>query len=180
MVFLEALESTYSEYQQMKYLTFGVYHEKLEIKAIQNSIHDGTLKYKPVLDFGLSETFEMKCDLLRQFLDHQLLLREFNSKASTYGFSFLNSKEAIAHQDELRTLEEKLLHNPELHQEVQENIDAYENNMIKNISAYCRENPFEKAVFMCGVAHRRSMIEKIRSNKEMLDLEIDWSFPEDL
>lgn len=33
VVFLEALEDTYSEYQQDIFLNFGVFHEKLEIRA---------------------------------------------------------------------------------------------------------------------------------------------------
>jgi len=180
VVFLEAIKSTYLEIEQLKFLEFGVYHKKLEIKALQPFIHEDYITYVPVLDFGHSDVFDQKYDVVTQYREFQILLDGFNSKASTYGFSFLNSKEAIAHQEELRALEAKLLPNPELNQEFQDHIDAYENNMIKNISAYCKENTFEKAIFMCGVAHRRSMIEKISSNKEMFDLEIEWSFPEDL
>lgn len=180
VVFLEALDSTYPEYKRMIFSEFGLYDTKLEIKAIQYYLLDRPLTYVPVLDFGLSDAFMKRCDLLEQFPEHKSLYSDFYFKEKTLGFSFLNSKEAIALQEELRALEDKLLYNSDLNQKALEDIDSYENNMMKNISAYCRENTFEKAVFMCGVAHRKSMIEKISSSQEMLDLEIDWHFPEGL
>ena len=40
-------------------------------------------------------------------------------------------------------------------------IDAYENSMIRNIYSYWNNNHFSSAIFMCGAAYRKSIIEKI-------------------
>lgn len=177
VIFLEALDSTYSNYQKMAFSSFGVFHQKLEIQAIQKFSFQRYFEYIPVLDIGLSEEFEKKYNQVCQYPEIQRLLDNFNSMASKLGFTFLNSKEAIELQDELRKLEKILFNNPEKQKIVDGHIDDYENNMIKNIYAFCGENHFDKAVFMCGVAHRNSIIQKIRKDKRMMQLGIEWSFP---
>ncbi|MBY5951607.1 hypothetical protein KUV23_11515 [Algoriphagus marincola] len=177
VIFLEALESTYSKYERMTFSSFGVLHQKLEIQAIQKFSFQRSFEYLPVLDVGLSEEFEKKYNQVCQNPELQRHLDNFNSMASKFGFTFLNSKEAIELQDELRKFEENLFNNPEKQKIVDGHIDDYENNMIKNIYAFCVENHFDKAVFMCGVAHRNSIIQKIRKDKRMMELGIEWSFP---
>ena len=46
--------------------------------------------------------------------------------------------------------------------------------MMRNIYSYCRDNQFEKAVFMCGVAHRHSIIEKIGSFNSKENMNLNW------
>ena len=60
VVFLEALEDTYSEYEKILFSSFGVFHKKLEIRAIQKYGCNPPFKYIPVLDNGLSDSFEKK------------------------------------------------------------------------------------------------------------------------
>lgn len=55
VIFLEELEDNYSKYDQMKFSQFGVYKERLELKAIQSYNQNHTFEYVPVLDIGLSE-----------------------------------------------------------------------------------------------------------------------------
>ncbi len=50
VVFFEALEETYSKYENSMFLSFGVFHKKLEISAIQKYSCNTTFKYIPVLD----------------------------------------------------------------------------------------------------------------------------------
>jgi len=89
------------------------------------------------------------------------LIDNFNSLASEYGFEFLNSVESIKLQEEMRMLESRLLNGSEVSKAANEDIDAYENSMIRNIYSYCKINQFITAIFLCGVAHRKSIIEKI-------------------
>ncbi|WP_338226990.1 hypothetical protein [Algoriphagus taiwanensis] len=145
--------------------------------SIQKYFLESTFKYIPVLDIGHSEEFEKKYDFVCQNFEHQRLLNKLNSLASDLGFSFLNSPQAMELEDELRKLEEQIFNNPEEQKKVEDHIDDYENNMIKNIYSYCRENHFNKAVFMCGVAHRKSMLQKIAEYEEATDLKLDWKFP---
>jgi hypothetical protein len=90
------------------------------------------------------------------------------------GFQFLNSEKSIQLHEEMRELENHIINDNEICQKFNENIDAYENSMLRNIDAYSKENLFNKAIFMCGSAHRKSIIEKIYKTQEYLKL--NWTF----
>lgn len=174
VVFLEALESTYSNYEKTMFSSFGVYHRKLEIEAIQKYSNDSSIEYVPLLDSGLSDLFNNKYERICEYSQFQEMFDEFNSLAKTKGFQFLNSQLSIALHQKMRILENLLLNHNELNEAVNADIDAYENSMIRNIYSYCRINRFEKAVFMCGSAHRQSIIEKIRRFNSKEKMDINW------
>lgn len=174
IVFLEALENTYSNYEKDLFSSFGVYHRKLEIKAIQKYSHSSSFEYVPVLDNGLSDSFEKKYDLVCDNIQFKTMLDEFNSLASEQGFPFLNSAESIYRQEKMRALEDRLLPGNKLNETADEDIDAYENSMMRNIYSYWRNNQFDKAVFLCGVAHRRSIIEKMESFNCKEKTDLNW------
>ncbi|HET8865765.1 MAG TPA: hypothetical protein VFM80_08695 [Gracilimonas sp.] len=174
IVFLEALENTYSNYEQNLFSSFGVYHQKLEIKAIQKYCHSSSFEYVPVLKNELSNSFEKKYDLICENIQFQRMLDDFNSLASEQGFLFLNSSKSIYLQEKMRTFEYLLLPDNKLNKAVNEDIDAYENSMMRNIYSYCRNNQFDKAVFLCGVAHRHSIIEKIESFNSKEKIALNW------
>jgi len=174
VIFLEALDDTYSNYEKMVFSSFGVYHRKLEIRAIQKFCLNNSCEYIPVLDNGLSDSFERKYDKVCQYREIQELIDNFNFLASEYGFNFLNSIESINHQDQMRILESKLSINPELELDFNLDIDEYENSMMRNIYSYCKNNKFNSAIFMCGVAHRKSIIEKIEKFSAHEHVNINW------
>ena len=74
----------------------------------------------------------------------------------------------------MRILENHLLNDNELNEAFNSDIDAYENSMMQNIYSYCRINEFDKAVFLCGSAHRLSIIEKIRNFNSKEKMDIKW------
>lgn len=174
VIFLEALEKTYSKYEENLFSSFGVYHQKLEIKAIQKYRLISLVEYVPVLDNGLPDSFHKKYDLVCENKKHQMMVDDYNSLASNQGFQFLNSEKSMILQGKMRKLESRILPDHRLQESFNQDINAYENSMMQNILLYCRENQFRKAAFLCGVAHRQSIIEKIESlnNKETID--IDW------
>lgn len=174
VIFLEALGDTYSNYEKNLFSSFGVYHRKLEIKAIQRYSHSSLFEYVPVLDNGLSDSFKKKYDLVCENIQFQTMLDEFNSLASEQGFPFLNSAESIYLQEKMRRFEYHLLPGNKLNEAADEDIDAYENSMMRNIYSYCRNNQFDKAVFLCGVAHRRSIIEKMESFNSKEKIDLNW------
>lgn len=174
IIFLEALGNTYSNYEKNLFSTFGVYHQKLEIKAIQKYCHSSSIEYVPVLDNELSDSFEKKYDLVCENIQFQTMLDDFNSLASEQGFLFLNSAKSIYLQGNMRMFESRLLLENKLNKSVNEHIDAYENSMMRNIYSYYRNNQFEKAVFLCGVAHRHSIIEKIESFNSKEKINFNW------
>lgn len=174
VVFLEALEDTYSEYQQYTFSNFEVFHEKLEIRALQKYSFISQFEYVPVLVEGLADSFEKKFNLVCQNIHFQKMLDNYNSLASIKGFDFLNSEESIRLHEEMCKYGDSILRDNELIQTFNNDIDKYENSMMTSIYSFCMNTKFKNAVFMCGVAHRQSLIDKIETYKSKKDLDISW------
>jgi len=176
VIFLEALEDNYSKYDQFIFSQFGVYKERLELKTIQKYSQNHTFQYVPVLDIGLSDEFGKKIKIVSENIDCQRLLDNYNLLEMDGGFQFLNSEKSIVLQEEMRELENRILNNEIMRQKVNASIDAYENSMIRNIYSFCKEKSFNTAIFMCGVAHRKSIIEKIVEYEKNSEIKINWTF----
>lgn len=174
VIFLEALDETYSNYENYLFSSFGVFHKKLEISAIQKYCLNNSFEYIPVLDNELSDAFKRKYELVCENREWQKLIDSFNSLAEEYGFAFLNSIESIKLQEEMRVLESLLLSSGEINKAANEAIDAYENSMIRNIYLYCKNNHFNSAIYMCGAAHRKSIIEKIEKFNAQEYIKLNW------
>jgi hypothetical protein len=141
VIFLEALEDTYSKYDDSLFSSFGVYHKKLEISAIQKySFFNNPFDYVPVLNNELSDAFERKYSIVCQNQGFQKLLDNFSYLTAEHGFEFLNSIECIKLQEEMRMLEPLILKDIELEKAVNVDIDEYENSMLQNIYSYCKNN----------------------------------------
>lgn len=173
--FLEALDETYSNYQKSLFSSFGVFHKKLEIKAIQKYNLKNDIDYIPVLDNGLSDWFHKKYDIVCENIEFHKLLDNFNYLTSEHGFQFLNSGESIKLQEEMRMFENFLLSDNRINTTANEDIDAYENSMLRNIYSYCRDKQFDTAIFLCGVAHRKSIIEKIEKFNLQEKIGLNWT-----
>ena len=156
------------------FLSFGVYHRKLEIRALQKYCSNASFKYIPVLDNELSDAFAKKYKIVCENIEWQKLLDNFNSLAKEHGFQFLNSTESIMLQEEMRMFENQLLNDSEINKATNEWIDTYENSMMHNIYSYCRNTQFNTAIFMCGVAHRKSIIEKIDDFNAQEEINLNW------
>lgn len=174
VVFLEALGNTYSNYEKNLFSSFDIYHQKLEIKAIQKYCKSYPIKYVSVLDNGLSNLFNNKYKVVCENNQFQKMLDDFDLLARDQGFEFLNSAESICLQEKMRIFENRLLKNDKLNEAVIEDINAYENSMMRNIYSFCRNNRFDTAVFMCGVAHRQSIIEKTGSFNSKERMYLNW------
>jgi hypothetical protein len=175
VVFVEALESTYTNYDMMRFSAFGLYHSRVEIAAFQRyPTEKSSIEYVPVLDIGLSDPFSKKYEQLCENSHFREMLDEYYSLALKEGFQFLNSQLSMTLHQKMRVFEKQILNNDELIKAVDADINDYENSMLQNIYSYCRIHQFERAVFLCGSAHRQSIIEKIRnfSNNEKVD--INW------
>lgn len=174
VVFLEALDDTYSKYQQDTFSNFGVFHEKLEIKAIQKYSSISQFEYVPVLGKGLNNSFEEKFNFVCQNIHFQKMIDNFNSLAYKKGFDFLNSEGSIKLHEEMRIYGDSILMDNELKKTFNNDINEYENSMVSNIYSFCETTKSNNAVFMCGVAHRQSIINKIESFKGNGNSDIGW------
>ena len=179
MIFLEAFENSYSNYHQLLLSQFGVYQERLEIKALQIFSQNHTFQYVPVLDIGLSDEFETKLEIVSENIDYQRLLDNYISLETESGFQFLNSKEQIAYQEQMRELENRIIDNNIMHQKADESIDAYEHSMLRNIYSFCKDNSFKTAIFMCGAGHRKTITQKIEEYESKENLKLNWAFYND-
>lgn len=155
--------------------TYGVNHKKLEISAIQKYSSNTSFEYVPVCENTLSDAFHRKIKIVCQNRELQKLIDNFNYLAAGHGFRFLNSFEAMSLQEEMRLLESQILNDSDLDKIVKTDIDAYENPMIRNIYSYCNNNHFSSAIFMCGAAHRKSIIEKIEKTKTEEQGKVGWT-----
>ena len=161
IVFLEALEDTYSEYEQHIFSNFGIFHKKLEIAALQKFSYYKDFKYISLLDDGMSEHFNIKYNIVTQNSELQKLIDNYQHLSYKFGFNFINSLESTNLQEEMRELENIILSNCEIQNNAIETINKYEDSMIKNIYKFCQNNNLNSAIFMCGVAHRKSIIDKL-------------------
>lgn len=176
VIFLEALEENYSGYDHKMFSDFGFYHKRLELKAIQLYSHNHTFEYIPVLDVGLSDEFDKVKDIITDNADCQGLIDNLVLLEKYSGFQFLNSRKSIALLEEMRELENRIVGNETMLQKSNASIDAYENSMLRNIYSFCKEKSFNTAIFMCGAAHRKSMVARIVEYEKVSDIKINWSF----
>lgn len=179
VIFLEAFENSYSKYHQMLFSQFGVYQERLEIKAIQAYSQNHAFEYVPVLDIGLSDEFEKIIAIVSENTKYQKILDNYTLFETVHGFQFLNSKKQIALQEEMRELENRIIDNKIMHQKANENIDAYEHSMLRNIYSFSKEKSFNKAIFMCGAGHRKTITQKILEYETNETLKLNWIFYND-
>lgn len=176
VIFLEAFANNYSPYDQMMLSQFGIYKERLELQAIQKYSQNHTFEYVPVLDIGLSDEFVTKIKIVSENTDCQRLLDKYSSLEMDGGFQFLNSEKSITLQEEMRELEDLIVDDEIMRQKVNASINAYENSMLRNIYSFCKEKSFNTAIFMCGVAHRKSIIEKIKEYETNSEIKLNWTF----
>lgn len=57
--------------------------------------------------------------------------------------------------------------------------DLRDIEMISNIERYARENRFDRAVFLVGAAHRRSILKKSRERSMVGGYEVHWNYSTD-
>jgi pheromone shutdown protein TraB len=54
-------------------------------------------------------------------------------------------------------------------------IDKRENAMIQNIYNYSKENQYNRAVFLLGAGHRKSIIKKILQCEKQSEIKLNWT-----
>lgn len=174
VIFLEALEKEYSTYDRMLFSQFEQYKERLEIKTLQNYMQNYSFEYVPVLDRGISDEFEKFVEFVAENDEHKRLMDNYTLMEMEGGFRFLNSNQSIKLHEEMRELANQIVGDKTLLQKANTSIDEYENTMLRNIYSYCNEKSFKTAIFMCGSAHRKSVIEKTRNYNQNISIEPKW------
>jgi hypothetical protein len=97
------------------------------------------------------------------------------------GFEYLNSLECQEFYNNVQNAIEngvKKMNDEKLNKVLQswnEVIDRRENQMLRNIYSYCRENNFEQGIFTIGAAHSKSILNKISEFDRSERIKIHWN-----
>ena len=100
--------------------------------------------------------------------------------SSIHGFKFLNSEDYVHYDDRVKGAIEnglKKIDDENLnlaYQKWKEFTDKRENEMLQNIYNYCRAEKYNKAIFLLGASHRKSIKEKIKVYQLNEYVELNW------
>ena len=147
----------------------------IKIFPVDIDVNQKSSKYQDEIVF-MNFTF-MKHD------DYIKLDNEQDSLIAREGFDFLNSdkywdlleKKEIIEKSimESEIHKDRLLHTYKLFHE--EQYDTRENAMLKNIYNYSKKNQYNQAVFLIGVRHRKSIIQKIIEFEKTSETKLNWT-----
>src|SRR5690606_12190670 len=104
-------------------------------------------------------------------LTEELLFQTYH-----HGFTFLNSCTCEELHEKTRLLEREILKDNVIEQTFLNDNDDYENELIQNIYNYCFQTSFNRGIFMCGDAHRKSISFKIEKHPSENKPDIQWKY----
>ena len=160
----------------------------LESDAIIKYLENHECEHIPVdLDFIPPKSFfdayenvhkriEVRSNIYKDIIDTHSFYRE------VYGFKYLNSVECMNLDIELNKEMEivlQILNNEKLYEGYKswnELMDKRENEMLKNIYLYSKNNKFNKGVFFIGSGHRDTIINKIQNYSKVEETVINWNY----
>jgi len=97
------------------------------------------------------------------------------------GFHFLNSDDCDELFDKIHIIEENVLleiNDARLSYQYKTEIELHdkrENEMLHNIYNYSKQYLFNKALFICGAEHRKSIMQKIQGYELKEKLKLNWT-----
>lgn len=110
------------------------------------------------------------------------LLNEQLTMIGKYGYSFLNSATFDELMDKMQNIEENVLseiNDERLSKQYRGEKNLHinrEKEMIKNIYNYSKLNQYNRALFICGAEHKKSIIKVISNREENEELKLNWKF----
>jgi len=158
--------------------------ESLEAKAIKKYLKNYQIEHIPVDTLEISETdlFNGYDTISNKSIEYTKVFKLQLSMISQYGYSFLNSNDFNELLDKMHIIEEnvlieindtKLLYQYKSYCELN---DKREIDMLQNIYNYSRQHQYNKALFICGVEHRKSIMQKILEYEKKKKLPLNWTF----
>ncbi len=161
----------------------------LEVKCLKKYIQNHDIKIIPV-DIDLTQKLqEYQQEIYHLFSvffkdkDYQMLDNEKETLIAKEGFHFLNSNKFLEFSEKKEMMEKKIIES-----EIQKNrllviyklfhseqYDNRENAMLQNIYSYSIQNQFNKAVFLIGAEHKRSIVKKIKEYEKLSGTKLNWT-----
>jgi len=160
----------------------------LEVRTIKLYLSNHHIKHIPVdLDVIMPQSFWDENKYMFKQIERKnpkfCRLYDYDSQCvRRYGFNYLNSiccnninkDKGMEMEKTLKILNDKRLF--EIYESWNNINEKRENEMIINIYNYCKENIFDRGLFFIGVAHRESIITKIKKYNETEILNIKWNY----
>jgi hypothetical protein len=114
--------------------------------------------------------------------EYQLLIDENDRSVRQYGFGYLNSVDCATLRARLSEMEDKTI-NETGDQALIRRLESWrrlmqrrEREMVGVIYEYCRENVFERGVFLVGAAHKMGIVKEIEEYARAEADLINWNF----
>ena len=172
---LYVFEEIYAEGNNPKTVeatTIKEYHKIYQVEHVPVDTYEKNLT-------DLFEGFDLIGEKNNEYIK---LLNQQMEMISREGYAFLNSTDFDELMDEIHFIEENFL------SEVNDNklTNQYlaekemhlnrDNEMIRNIYNYSKLNRFNKALFLCGAEHRKSIVKLISQYEEREGFKLNWKF----
>lgn len=180
-------EIGYEVYDQ---IYFQKIRTTLESNAIKFFLLTNDVEHIPVDTFDRPESYRtggnhLADELQKHFHKSERLKRAFNQlkyQSEVGGFPFLNSDQNDILLDEIELEENQILaaltddYLIQMNQSIKEVNSKRDEVMIDNIYKYAADRTFQKAVFLIGSGHRRSIKTKLANIAPRYGVEITWHF----
>lgn len=177
VVFCETSQQLFESFKK------GLIHSSLEFNSIeklsrQHSFSFVAIDSYPALSLNFRKQINELFDLINKDNKLSNAWRTNNKNTHLFGFEYLNSDESIQLFDEKSEREKNVitqlddLEYKNVYKKWLNLLDKRENEMLENINSYVENNEFENAVFLCGSAHRKAIINKIKVKK---NIQLKWN-----
>ncbi|SRR6266513_462893 len=182
VIFLEVPPAAFDDYYEI------CNRRNLESNAVRKYRESRQVKLVPVdlptPEREFFEDHEYFCKRIKETSpEYCQLINRDSAHVRAYGFAYLNSEHCSKlwseiYKEMLRTIRRignsRLV---EIYESWMETIDLRGKKMMENIQNHCRENTFDKSVFLVGAAHRQRIIDKSREQSAIDSTRIRWDFP---
>jgi hypothetical protein len=118
----------------------------------------------------------------RNGFDYRTLTDSNKMYVQIYGFAYLNNSKCMEINQEIRNVIEQGLQKIndnklfQIFKSWNEIIEMRDNEMLKNIYSYSKEQSYDNAIFTIGYAHRKSISMKIEKYEKEYNIKLNWSF----
>lgn len=139
---------------------------------------------KPINEFVSLHVLDLLTKKFDGYYNYRKLVKEHCSLRNNYGFDYLNSERCSELFVKMKLTEQQIIFNSVMERNdlhhfynlFQQELDARENTMIRNIYNFSNSNKFDQAVFFIGCAHRESIKIKIYDIELKQEFKINWIF----
>ena len=156
----------------------------IEAITIKKYLRNYPIKHFPVDNYPINESdlFNGADEIAKKSIEYVKLWNEQVSMITRNGYNFLNSNASIELLDKIRNVEETVLleiNNLKLSREYKSESELHnkrEYEMLRNIYNYSKQYPYNKAMLICGVEHRKPLKQKILEYETKENLKLNWTF----